>query len=411
MEYWQRTNAGVPIQRGACALLGQLWGFIKARGAACVTTSGRRFLLGVTAALIPLVTPPAAAQADAPNPGSQSLDAEVAEHRRQYQAAFPEILFVTLKGGKDWSGELVGLSVLLGHQPRSLDYEHPQHLRADLMDLSLARLRLMLQHRAPSASLFRADEPQGWAENICVITLDPCIIASDDAQATAHLLDLDPEAKARIPARFRLDCDEYLRFVFDHEAYHCLSSLYGGPQPRSFEPLWAEYWHYLSELGADGYALGMHLARRGEVTPFARNLQRIRGTALYAGDIDHWTYPALEHVLQRGPASFRGLTRRQIFEQAEDIRRHLLPDYASYLIYRRAALAAMRRLDLPEQAGNGTDVHLEGVRADPGLAEDIARQAERCRRELLERQPVADGEAAAEPEESAEEQPVPALSP
>jgi hypothetical protein len=45
------------------------------------------------------------------------------------------------------------------------------------------------------------------------------------------------------------------------------------------------------------------------------------------------------------------------------------------------------------------------------LAEDIARQAERCRRELLERHPVADGEAAAEPEESAEEQPVPALSP
>jgi hypothetical protein len=60
-----------------------------------------------------------------------ALDAAVNERRRYYNERFPQILFLTLKGGNLWLEDLTAVSILLGQEPASLDYEHPPELRED----------------------------------------------------------------------------------------------------------------------------------------------------------------------------------------------------------------------------------------------------------------------------------------
>jgi hypothetical protein len=341
-----------------------------------LSTSLCAIALGALTALLP--TPRVIAQQS-----PASLDVAVAEKRRYYDEQFPEILFLTLKGGSAWIEDVTALAIILGQEPASLDYEHPADLRADLMTLSFKRVQLMLQYRAPSASLFRADDPKDWQEKVCVITLDPCAIASDDEQATRHLLDLSEEEWERIAPELRLQCADYLDFVFDHEAYHCLSSLYNGPQPRSFEPLWGQYWHHRMENGADAFAIAMHLKKYGRVTRFAKNLQRIRGAALYEADIDHWTSRAIAAVLQDEPGQFGRISVREIFDYATGVRDRIVPDYDSYLGYRASAVAAMAQIGISEHIRAELQEDLAGVQADPKLTADLLRHSQTCRRTLL----------------------------
>jgi hypothetical protein len=341
-----------------------------------LSTSLCAIALGAFAAL--LAAPHASAQQT-----PTALDAAVIEKRHYYNEQFPEILFLTLKGGSAWVEDVTALAIILGHEPASLDYEHPADLRADLMALSFERVQLMLQYRAPSASLFRADDPKDWPENICVITLDPCAIASDDEQATRHLLDLSEEEWERIAPELRLQCTDYLDFVFDHEAYHCLSSLYNGPQPRSFEPLWAQYWHHRMENGADAFAIAMHLKQYGRVTRFAQNLQRVRGAALFEADVDHWTSRAIAAVIQDEPGQFETLSVQEIFDYATGVRDRIVPDYDSYLSYRASAVTAMAQIGISEDVRDELRQDLADVQADPQLTTDILRHSQTCRRTLL----------------------------
>jgi hypothetical protein len=313
-----------------------------------------------------------------------ALDAAVNERRRYYNERFPQILFLTLKGGNLWLEDLTAVSILLGQEPASLDYEHPPELREDLMTVSLQRLELMLRYQAPSASLFLADQPMGWPENVCVITIDPCAIAGDDDQATRHLLDLPEEELARLSPDVKLQCMDYLRFVFDHEAFHCLSSLYKGPQPSSFEPLWAEYWHHREENGADVFATAMHLKHHQGMTGFARNLLRVRCMALYNGDADHWTSRAIAEPLQEDPIRFSTLSVEEIFKHASGIRDRPMPDYDAYLTYRASALAAMEQIGIPDNAITELRKGLEDLEPDPDLTAQILLHSKACRSRLFD---------------------------
>ena len=81
------------------------------------------------------------------------LDAVLREKKQLFSKTFPDVYFLVLRGGESWTDDMVGLSVLLGHQPVNLDYEHPTELREELMFVSLERLALMLRYQMPSASL------------------------------------------------------------------------------------------------------------------------------------------------------------------------------------------------------------------------------------------------------------------
>jgi hypothetical protein len=311
-----------------------------------------------------------------------SLDQMFSDRLEHYSGEFPDILFVKLGGAENWAQDLVTIAVLLGPEPASLDYEHPPEVREELMTLSFARLRLMLRHKAPSASLFRAADPSGRARAVCVITVDPETIAHDDGTATGHLLSLPPGHDGRVPTDLELPHRVYLNFVIDHEIFHCLSSRHNGPQPQSFKPLWADFWHFREENGADAFAIAMHTRRHGQFGRFADNLKRLRATAIVAGDTNHWTYRALDTVMQDDPSGIATLSIAEVFEYATAIRDALVPDYDAYLRYVRSADIAMERLGLPRVTGRESLALLGDIEPEPDLVAKILRATRQSVQEL-----------------------------
>ena len=305
------------------------------------------------------------------------LRAQVHTRLEAYADAFPELRFLVLDGAP--AEQMARLGALLGEAPASLDYEHPADLRADLMVLSLARIQLMLEAEAPSASLLHT----GTADErpLCVITLAPCAIARDDRTATCHLLGLSPEQGRRIDRERYLPCEDYLGFVVDHEAYHCLDAWAHGPQPMSSAEHWGEYWQFRGENGADAFAMARHVQRRGGDTAFAANFARIRDWSLLHGGADHWSGATLAR-LEETRAEFSGLSARATLAGVTRLRDAVVGDYADFLIYRASVAEALRRRtgheagDAPGPAGRHAD-------PEPALVKELSERLTRAQRELL----------------------------
>jgi hypothetical protein len=67
------------------------------------------------------------------------LDSLLNEKLEDYRHLYSEISFLILKGGDELVADMMALDLALGHQPSSMDYEHPQKLREDLMIASASR--------------------------------------------------------------------------------------------------------------------------------------------------------------------------------------------------------------------------------------------------------------------------------
>ena len=304
------------------------------------------------------------------------------EKHEYYKQLYPEILFLVLEGGDELLDDMMVLDLLLGYQPMSLDYEHPPNLREDLMFVSAERIWHMLQHQAPSASLFKADNPLGWQEHICVLTIAPQEVAADSSQATQHLLNFPEKIIRQIPSNFQLQSGDYLEFVFDHEVYHCLQSMYVGPQQRSHKEFWAEYNNFLDEQGADAYALGMHIKNRGDVSPFAKNISRIRGMALYNADPDHLTCKALEQVLQLPVKTITEMNAKEVFNMANRIKDRITIDYDEYIQYLASAVQAMKELGVEAKVSEELRNRINGIQAEQAKVKKLVANARSCLTEL-----------------------------
>jgi len=299
-----------------------------------------------------------------------------------YRAQYPEILIINLEGGVDFPADIVTLDLILGHQPVSLDYEHPAEQREDLMFVSFERIIRMLRYQAPSAAMFKADDPLGWQEHVCVLTINPGEIANDSVQATRNLLNLPVEVIRKIPRDFQLLPEDYLEFVIDHEIYHCLKSMYVGPQQRSHKQFWAEYNQFTEEQGADAFALGMHIKTRGELSPFAGNIRRIRGMSLYNADPDHLTCRALQQVMEVPVEDITGMGTNQIFEMANRIKNHLAIDYPEYLQLLASAVQAMKELGVEALLSEELLDGIKDIPAEPKQVKELVANARRCLSEL-----------------------------
>jgi hypothetical protein len=300
-----------------------------------------------------------------------------------YRAQYPEILIMNLEGGVDFPADMVALDLILGHQPKSLDYEHPIEQREDLMIVSFERIIRMLRYEAPSAAMFQADNPLGWQAHVCVLTINPQEVASDSLQATRNLLSLSLEAIRQIPHEFQLLPEDYLEFVIDHEIYHCLKSMYVGPQQRSHEQFWAEYNQFTEEQGADAFALAMHIKTRGELSPFANNIRRIRGMSLYNADPDHLTCKALQQVLEVPVAEIVGMSTNQIFELANRIKNSLAIDYSRYLQHLASAVQAMKEIGVESLIAEELLDGVKDIPAEPMQVKALVNNARRCLSELV----------------------------
>ena len=299
-----------------------------------------------------------------------------------YRHQYPDITFLVLQGGEDLIADMLALDLILGHQPSSLDYEHPEKLREDLMIASANRILYMLQHSMPSASLFKVNNPIDWQANVCVLTINPAEVSADSIRATQNLLDLPREFVEKIPQDFRLQAGDYLEFVIDHEVYHCLYSMYVGPQKMSYKEFWAEYTSFLNEQGADAFALAMHINRRQKAQSFAENIMRIRGMALVSGDPDHLTCKALHQVVSIPPTELADMSVRGIFDTANRIQKRLTINYVEYIQYLASAVQAMKELGVDALLAEDLRNRIKDTKADPSQVRKLVTNTRRYLSEL-----------------------------
>jgi len=299
----------------------------------------------------------------------------------QYKKLYPDMLFLNLRGGEETTEDMGALEIVLGYQPVSLDYEHPLAARNDLTYVSIERIYIMLLNRMPSASLFKADKPLGWQETVCVLTINPDEIAADALSSTGHLLNLPDETLQNIPHEIKLEPDAYLEFVIHHEIYHCLQSLYSGPQPMSDKELWAEYNHFQDELGADAYALAMHIKTNIAATAFAQNIKRIRGMTLYNADPDHLTCKALEQIMGMPVTDIVDKNPREILDLALQVKQDQSMSYDDYLVYLSSAIQAMLTLGIKPELLKSLQERIS-TPPDAALATELINKSKQCMAEI-----------------------------
>ena len=277
---------------------------------------------------------------------NQSAMHEIIQQRQEsYENAFPALEFSVIYGGETRLDDIVALAARLGPESVNLDYEHPPQAREDLMYVSMERIKLMLENKLASATLFLTDEPSGSSRKLCVITLDPARLAASNEVATLYLIDPYYEIQGKIiPEKF-FDRRNFLEFVFDHEVYHCLESDLIGPQPMSYLEFWGDYYHYRHENGADAFAVAMHIKRHGRVTQFVRSLILVRGLSLYCDDCNHWTPDVIQRVSDIEEDELASMNTMEIFKLASSLGEAAVNGYKEYLIHRASAKEACRLLD------------------------------------------------------------------
>ena len=295
-----------------------------------------------------------------------------------YKQRYPEINFLLLRGGDQTVEDIVTLGTVLGKQPANMDYEHPAELREDLVNVSVNRILLMLKSQMPSSSLFKTNKKQ----YVCVLAISPVTIAANSIQATRHLLDQPLEFIRNIPRQLLLSPEDYLAFAIDHEVYHCLQSMYSGPQPMSQKKLWGEYYQFLNEQAADFYGLGMHIREHGGATAFTRNVQRIRCTSLASADANHFTSKGIQQVLKIPAREFINADVSEVFAKARYFREREVIDYDTYIQYVASAIEAMKVLGLSSLITEELQISIVEISPDPSQVNELVSHTRQCLAEL-----------------------------
>ena len=264
-----------------------------------------------------------------------------------YNKTYPEMHFMQVDGGNDWHGDLVAIMTMLGNDPDALDYQHPPLLREELMNVSLERLKLMLESNVVSATLFRVGKDSIVKRaNLCVITLNPNEFVANDYQSTRYMLDLsDDEMKKVHPARY-LDHYHHLEFTMDHEAFHCLDSYFNGGAPQTHQQLGGEYNLFRRESISDAYALVMHIREHGDLTSYARNIVHARALWLFSDSPNRCTFETIREVLTYDFEALRATPVNQLIGLVTHIRNKTVGKYDSYVIQRVAAVNAAKQMGM-----------------------------------------------------------------
>lgn len=304
------------------------------------------------------------------------------EKIKYYKSLYPEIVFLILKGDDEVSAEMLTLDHTLGYQPKSMDYEHPAELRETLMFVSKGRIRLMLQSNTPSASLYETGTAPDQREHVCVLTINPHEVAADSISATQYLLDLPREFIQKIPKEMQLSPRDFFAFIIDHEVYHCLRAMYVGPQLMSYKEFWGGYNIFHNELGADAYALVMHIKTKGNVSLFAKNLHRLRDMALYNADPDHLTCKSLDEVLKTPLKDIVEMSTHEIFDMANRIKNRLTVSYGEYVQHLASKVQAMKELGVGKHISGEFVNKIENYQADPAQVKALVTNSRRCYAEL-----------------------------
>jgi hypothetical protein len=286
----------------------------------------------------------------------KQLEQIVIDKLEFFAQEYPDINFVILDSAGDVANNMGILLDIIGQDPVPLDYEHPKKLRQALLMATLTRIEVLLQSDVGSATLFKpGDGALANRKQVCVITINPWLIASDDRAATRHLLELSDKEFNSIPPERYLDHISHLKFALDHEIYHCLDTLYNGSIPMSHRKYWGGYYNIKDESGADAFGILMNIAEHGTRTAYSRTLRNIRGLTLLCRDTDHYTYWSIGAVLQMDPAKLAHQDVHNIFRIATELRDSVIGSYDDYVRYANAANHAMKILGISPDIDGSSD--------------------------------------------------------
>jgi hypothetical protein len=268
----------------------------------------------------------------------------IASKIRYYNEHYPDIKFVHIDGGKDWHHDLSEVMIMLGDKPIAMDYDHPPELRKDLIEVSIIRLRRMLQDGIVSSTLFMSGENSLIEQSfLCTITLKPDIFVADDATATQYMLDLPDDVIEKVHPSRHLDHRHHLEFTLDHEAFHCLDSYMHGGIPMSEKSFGSHYYLFRRESVADAYAMAKHIHDNGAITRYARNMTHFRAMSLFTGP-NHYTFETTREVLRQDPKVLQAMSDDELINFALNLRNQKVRPYQEYLAVRAATLKAAKIL-------------------------------------------------------------------
>lgn len=262
-----------------------------------------------------------------------------------YNRAFPDIDFIYLSNGSDWIGSLMGLDLLIGYEPTCLDYEHPPELRQELVDVTVAKIQMMLLYHMASSYFFEVGQIAGTKRRYaCIITLDTENAYDDDESATRNLMSLSDAEFQDVSQERYLDHQAILNFVIDHEAYHCLDSYYNSGIRRSEKELWGHYSCYNRERQADMFAIAMYRQRGGSRTGFVDGIEQLRAMSLLNGELNHDSSAGIRRIKQLSSSELQNIKPKTLMDMVRRQDQGLMPGYDAYLDYRVNAIEAIRRM-------------------------------------------------------------------
>jgi hypothetical protein len=283
-----------------------------------------------------------------------------------YNNRFKDIQFMLLDGGSDWQAELHAVMSLLGDNSVALDYEHPQELRQDVMDVTITRLRLMLENDIISSTLIQTNQKStSNRAKLCIVSLNPEVAVANNTEATRYMLNYDDELIEKVNPSRHLDTRNHLSFLLDHEFFHCLDSFLFGGVPMTHEILGGEYNQFRRESAADAYALSMHLRKNGKITNFARNIVHIRALSMFNNSPSHHTFETLGETIRLDINRLIAMNIIDIITLSKTTMNKTIGNYSDYRNQQAAELRAARALGLEPILSEEAFGELEKINIDP----------------------------------------------
>ena len=275
------------------------------------------------------------------HPGQQQLKARLDD----YRSAYPEIEFILLNTVNEFDA-ILPLSRSLGKSVVNLDYEHPEALREQLIELQEYRIDLMLDEGSASASLFGTPDAEITAKPYsCLITLSKSLLGRDQLAATRMMYNLDDEQLSVIPEELHLDNRDFLLYAIDHEVFHCVDVyLNGFLYPQTYDPLKACNDRAQAELKAEVFSVMAHLSRTGMKKGMLKNLVYARTFSLLDWDVEHYTVDIINDISQLEIEGSRGI--KVLVNDALKYARDVRPTFPEYIEFLTAAWVVTQKYGL-----------------------------------------------------------------
>lgn len=288
-----------------------------------------------------------------------------------YQKAYTDIEFVLIDSAEDY-GQLLPLTESLGEDVSNLDYQHPETMREELVEVQQYRIGVLLDSGSGSSTLFRTPNAKITSKPYsCLITLNQALLDNNPLAATSLMYGLDEQDLAAMPVELHIDNDRFLLYMLDHEVFHCVDGYMNGYlYPQTSDPLKANRDRSVAELRTEIFASMAHLTRNPGDSRLLRNLSRARTLGLLDWDVEHYTSPALQQLIRQAKAYKPDI--KSLALQATDFAEGVTPSFEDHVGFLVAAWAVVQEHGLTMEDIPPDYATLQQYQPDPARVRAIS---------------------------------------